>query len=52
MCFVDLKKTFDRVLRNVVERSMRKKGIPETFVATVKSVQRCKDKSESRDIFF
>jgi len=29
MCYVDLEKAFDRVLRKVVEWAMRKKGLPE-----------------------
>ena len=38
MCFVDLKKAFDRVPRNVVESSMRKKGITEALVRAVMSL--------------
>ena len=29
MCFLDLKKAFDRLPRKVLEWAMRKKGIPE-----------------------
>ena len=32
MCFVDLNKSFVRVLRNVLEWAMRKKGIPKVLV--------------------
>ena len=32
MCFVDIEKAFDRVLRKVLEWAMRKKGIPEVLV--------------------
>ena len=35
MCFVDLEKVFDRVLRKVLEWSMRKKRIPEDLVRSV-----------------
>ena len=35
MCFVDVEKTFDRVLRKVVEWAMRKKGIPEALFTAV-----------------
>ena len=28
MCFVDIEKGLDRVMRNVLEWAMRKKGIP------------------------
>ena len=32
MCFVDLERAFDRVPRKVLEKSMRKKGMPEVCV--------------------
>ena len=35
MCFVDLKKAFDRVPRRVMEWAMRKKGLPEILVKAV-----------------
>ena len=35
MCFVDLVKAFDRVLRKVLELAMRKKGIPEVLFRSV-----------------
>ena len=38
MCFVDLVKAFDRVLRKVLEWAMRKKGIPNAFVRSVMSL--------------
>ena len=38
MCFVDLEKTFDRVLRKVVEWAMRKRGLPEVMVRAVMSL--------------
>ena len=38
MCFVDLEKAFDRVPRNVLEWAMRKKGIPEALVRSVRSL--------------
>ena len=38
MCFVDLEKTSDRVDWNVLEWSMRKKGIPEALVRSVMSL--------------
>ena len=38
MCFVDLEKSFDRVLRKVVEWAMRKEGIPEALVRAVLSL--------------
>ena len=36
--FVYLVKAFDRVLRNVLEWTMRKKGIPEVLVRSVMSL--------------
>ena len=38
MCFVDLEKAFDRVLRKVLEWAMRKRGIPEVMVRAVMSL--------------
>ena len=38
MCFGDLEKAFDRVLRRVMERAMRKKGLPEILVKAVMSL--------------
>ena len=38
MCFVDLKKAFDSVLRKVLELAMRKKGIPVVLVRSVMSL--------------
>ena len=38
MCFVDLEKVFDRVLRKVLEWAMRKKGISEVLVRSVTSL--------------
>ena len=35
MCFVDLEKAFDSVLRKVLEWLMRKRGIPEAMVRAV-----------------
>ena len=32
MCLADLDKAFDRVPRNIVERTMRMKGIPEALM--------------------
>ena len=37
MCFVDLEKAFDRLLRKVLEWAMTKKGIPEAMVRAVMS---------------
>ena len=37
-CFVDIEKTFDRVLRKVLEWAMRKKGIPEVLVRLMMSL--------------
>ena len=37
MCFVDLEKAFDRVLRKVMEWAMRKRGISEIVVRAVMS---------------
>ena len=37
MCFVDLKKAFDRVLRKVLEWAT-KKGIPEVLITSVMSL--------------
>ena len=38
MCFVDLEKAFDRVLRRVLEWAMRKRSIPEAMVRAVMSL--------------
>ena len=38
MCFVDIKKAFDRVPRNVMKWVMRKKGLPEVIVRAVMSL--------------
>jgi hypothetical protein len=35
MCFVDLEKAFDRVLRKVIEWALRKKGVNERLVGAV-----------------
>ena len=45
MCFVDLKKALDRVLRKVFELAMKKKGIPEVLVKSVMSLY---DKAKTR----
>ena len=38
MCFVDIEKAFDRVLRKVLEWAVRKKEIPEDLVRSVMSL--------------
>ena len=38
MCFVDLKKEFDRVPRKVMEWALRKKSLPEVLVKAVMSL--------------
>ena len=38
MCFVNPEKAFDRVLKNVLEWAMKKKGIPEVLVRSVMSL--------------
>ena len=38
MCFVDMEKAFDRVLRKVMEWAMRKKGLSEVMVRAVMSL--------------
>ena len=38
MCFVDLQKAFDRVLKRVLEWAVGKRGIPEAMVRAVMSL--------------
>ena len=38
MCFVDIEKAFDRVLKKVMEWAKRKKGLPEVIVRAVMSL--------------
>ena len=38
MCFVDLEKAFDRVLRKALKWAMRKRGVPEVMVRAVMSL--------------
>ena len=38
MCFVDLEKAFDRVLRKVAKWALRKKGLSEVLVQAVMSL--------------
>ena len=38
MCFVDLEKAFDRVLRRVLEWALRRRGVPEVMVKAVMSM--------------
>ena len=38
MCFVGLEKAFDRVPKKVLQWTMRKKGMPEVLVRSVKSL--------------
>ena len=38
MCFVDLEKAFDRVLRKVIEWALRKTGLPERMMRAVMSL--------------
>ena len=38
ICFVDMEKAFDRVLRKVMEWAMRKKGISEIMLRGVMSL--------------
>ena len=38
ICFVDLEKAFDRVLRKVLEWAVRKRGISEVIVRAVMSL--------------
>ena len=35
MCFKNIEKAFDRLLKKVMERAMRKKGLPEVIVRAV-----------------
>ena len=37
-CFVDLEKAFDRVPREVVYWSLRKRGVPERLIGMIKSL--------------
>ena len=38
MCFIDLERACDRVLRKVLELAMRKRGIPEVMMKAVMSL--------------
>ena len=38
MCFVNIEKAFDRVPRKVMERAIRKRGLPEVIVRAVMSL--------------
>ena len=38
MCFINLKKAFERVSRKILEWAMRKRGIPEVMVRAVMSL--------------
>ena len=38
MCFMDLKKAFDRISRRVMQWALRKKGLPEILVKVVMSL--------------
>ena len=38
MCFVDLQRAFDRVTMKVLDRAMKKKGIPDVLVMSVMSL--------------
>ena len=38
MCFVDLEKALDRILKKVLEWKMRKKEIPEVLLRSVMSL--------------
>ena len=40
MCFVDVDKSFDGVLRNVVQWELRKRAMPETLVRSVLTLHR------------
>ena len=42
MCFDDLEKAFDRVLRKVLEWAMRKRSIQEVMVRAVMSLEGAK----------
>ena len=46
ICFVDIKKAFDKVPRKVMEWAMRKKGLLEVMVRAVMSLYDGADKSE------
>ena len=47
MCFFDLEKAFDRVPGKVLEKAMRKRGIPEAMVRAVMSLHEGAKTSQS-----
>ena len=56
MVFVDLEKAFDRVPRDLIWWSMRKKGIPEQYVAIIQDMYkdtqtRVKTRSDTTEYF-